>query len=55
MDFKPDADMLYIAFGSADGEIDCPAGFHQFVASKASWFDILDELPEHDEWSDESV
>ncbi|MDE0987966.1 MAG: hypothetical protein OSA83_01930 [Pseudomonadales bacterium] len=55
MDFKPDADMLYIAFGSADGEIDCPAGFHQFVASKASWFDIHDELPQHDEWPDESV
>lgn len=55
MDFQPDADMFYIALGSVDGEIDCPAGFHQFVASRNPWFDIHDELPQHDEWPDESV
>lgn len=36
-----------------DGDLDCPTGFHQFVASKAPWFKIHDDLPQYDEWPDE--
>jgi hypothetical protein len=33
-----------------DGDLECPDGFHQFVGSKAPWFEITDGLPEHDGW-----
>jgi len=52
VDFKPEADMLYITLGTVDGDVDYPLGFHQFVGSKAPWFEITDDLPQHDEWSD---
>ncbi len=50
VDFKPEADMLYLALGTVDGEVTCPPGFHQFVGSKAPWFEITDDLPQHDGW-----
>jgi len=53
VDFKPEADMLYITLGTVDGEVKCPPGFHQFVGSKALWFEISDDLPQHDGWPDE--
>ena len=53
VDFKPEADMLYITMGTVIGEVECPPGFHQFVGSKAPWFEICDDLPQHDEWPDE--
>jgi hypothetical protein len=40
VDYKPDADMLYIALGAVDRQIES----HQYVNSKASWFHISDEL-----------
>lgn len=52
VDYKPDASMLYIALGAVDGDIKLPEGFHQFVDSKASWFHISDELPQHGEEPD---
>ena len=53
VDFKPEADMLYITLGTVDGEVSCPPGFHQFVGSKAPWYKICDDLPQHDEWPEE--
>ena len=53
VDFKTEADMLYIAMGTVDGNVKCPPGFHQFVGSKAPWFDICDDLPQHNNWPDE--
>ena len=53
VDFKPTTDMLYITLGTVDGDVKCPPGFHQFVGSKAPWFEICDELPQHDGWPDE--
>ena len=50
VDFKPEADMLYITLGTVDGEVDCPPGFHQFVGSKAPWFEIHDDLPQYEGW-----
>ena len=43
-------DMLYIAMGTVEGDAKCPPGFHQFVGSKAPWFEICDDLPQHDGW-----
>ena len=54
VDFKPEDDMLYITMGTVIGDVDCPPGFHQFVDSKASWFEICDDLPQHDEWPDQA-
>ena len=53
VDFKLETDMLYITLGTVDGDIRCPPGFHQFVGSKAPWFEISDDLPQYDEWPDE--
>jgi hypothetical protein len=55
VDFKPEADMLYITLGTVDGNIDCPDGFHQFVGSKAPWYEISDNLPQYDGWSPEDA
>ncbi len=55
VDFKPEADMLYITLGTVDGDIDLPDGLHQFVGSKAPWYEICDVLPQHDEWSPEDA
>ena len=48
VDFKPEQDMFYIAMGTLDGDVTLPPGFHQFVGSKAPWFEISDDLPQHD-------
>ena len=53
VDFKPEAEMLYITLGTVDGDVTCPPGFHQFVGSKAPWYQIHDDLPQHDAWPDE--
>ena len=53
VDFKPEVDMLYITLGGLDGDFVCPPGFPQFVGSKAPWFEITDDLPQHDAWPDE--
>ena len=55
VDFKPEADMLYITMGTVDGDVDCPIGYHQFVGSKAPWYEISDDLPQYDEWPDSSI
>jgi hypothetical protein len=53
VDFKPESHMLYIAMGTMDGDVDCPTGFHQFVGSKAPWFEITDTLPQHQGWPED--
>lgn len=50
VDFKAEADKLYIAMGTLDGDVTLPPGFHQFVGSKAPWYEITDDLPQYDEW-----
>jgi hypothetical protein len=37
VEFKPDAHMLYLALGTADGDFERPDAFHQFTGSKAPW------------------
>jgi len=41
--------MLYIALGTVGGDVGCPSGFHQFVGSKAPWYEICDDMPQYDE------
>lgn len=50
VDYKPEADMLYLAMGMIDGDVSLPPGYHQFTGSKARWFEISDDLPQHDGW-----
>ena len=53
LDFKPEPHMLYIALGTVNGDVKCPDGYHQFVGSKAPWFEIHDALPQYEGWPDE--
>ena len=52
VDYKPEQDFLYITMGTVDDEPECPAAYHQFVESKAPWYEICDNLPRHDTWRD---
>ncbi|HJR72463.1 MAG TPA: GFA family protein [Luteimonas sp.] len=40
---------MRLRLGSLDTPLGAPLGRHIFVASKADWFQILDDLPQHDE------
>ena len=53
VDFKSESHMLYITLGTVDGDVDCPPGFHQFVGSKAAWFEICDDMPQYDGWPED--
>ena len=41
--------------GTVDGDVDYPGGFHQFAGSKAPWYEISDDLPQHEGWPDEAM
>jgi 8-oxo-dGTP pyrophosphatase MutT (NUDIX family) len=43
-----DTEEIWIACGSLDGDPGCRPGSHIFVASKAAWFHLDDELPKFD-------
>lgn len=44
-------DVVRVRAGTLDEPIDSEIIFHQFVAYKASWWDIIDGLPKLDEYS----
>lgn len=46
-EIKPE--VIYIAMGTVDGEVSCPEAIHEFVGSKAPWYEISDELPQYQE------
>ena len=50
VDHKPDADLLYLCMGTVDGDPPRPRGYHQFVDSKAAWYEITDGLEQYSEW-----
>ena len=52
---KSDPHMIYLTMGAVDGDVVCPNGFHQFVGSKAPWFEITDDLPQYDGWPPEDL
>lgn len=43
-----DGDMVFMPIGNLDGNITRPLDSHIFASSKASWFDITDDAPQHD-------
>ena len=51
VDSEPDA--LYLAMGTVDGDPICPPAYHQFVGSKAPWYEISDDLPQYEVWADD--
>lgn len=53
VDFKTTVDMLYITLGTVDGDVKLPPGLHQFAGSKAPWYEITDDLPQHEGWPPE--
>ncbi len=42
-------DIFWLAIGTLDDDPAVPPGHHIFVNSKAPWFEITDDLPQHDE------
>ena len=40
--------LVYVAAGGFDSELQLRPSSHIFVGSKAPWFDINDELPQHE-------
>ncbi|MBI3447365.1 MAG: GFA family protein [Acidobacteria bacterium] len=45
----PDGDEISIRLGSIDGDPGIRPQFHTFVASRAAWDEILDDLPQYPE------
>ncbi len=50
---ESEPDELYLTMGTVDGEPECPPGYHQFVGSKAPWYEICDDLPQYDVWAED--
>lgn len=52
--FEPDEspDLVWVAAGGLDSESQVRPDAHIFVGSKAPWFDIDDDLPQHEVDSD---
>lgn len=53
VDYKPEANVLYLTMGTVDGNPDCPPDYHQFAGSKAPWYQITDKNPQYDAWPDD--
>ena len=47
-------DVLYLALGTTDGDPKCRPSMHIFVGSKAPWYEITDDLPQHEAWTYDS-
>ena len=47
-DYKPNPDELYITMGTVEGDPKCPPAYHEFVGSKAPWYELCDDLPKYD-------
>ena len=45
---KPE--MYYVSAGALDEDVILPKAHHVFVKSKASWYDITDDLKQHNEY-----
>lgn len=42
-------EFFYLAMGTVDGDPQVPVAYHEFVGSKASWYDITDDLDQYRE------
>ena len=52
--YNPEPDLIYLTMGTVHGKPASPPAYHQFVGSKAPWFEITDGLPQHDAWPDDN-
>lgn len=43
---------VYVSLGAMAENSGIRPAYHEFVGSKADWFDIQDSLPKFEEWSD---
>jgi hypothetical protein len=43
---KDEPGVAYLTLGCVEGNPDLPAGYHQFVDSKARWLEIRDDQPQ---------
>jgi len=43
---------VYVSLGAIAEDSGIRPAYHEFVGSKADWFDIQDSLPKFEEWSD---
>ncbi len=50
---ESEPDEIYLAMGTVNGDPACPPGYHQYVGSKAPWYEICDDLPQYDIWSED--
>jgi len=50
---KDYSEFAYVCLGALDDDHDIRPGYHEFVGSKASWFDIHDSLPQFEDWSND--
>ena len=52
-DSLPEPNALYITLGTVNGDPKCPLGYHEYVGSKAPWYQIKDQQPQFDTEPDE--
>ena len=45
------SDFVYVCLGAVDDHGDIHPGYHEFVGSKAGWFEVHDSLPQFEGWS----
>ena len=43
---KDESGAIYLSMGAIDGDPPRPPGYHIYVGSKASWYEIQDDLPQ---------
>lgn len=44
---------VYVSLGTMAEGSDIRPAYHEFVASKADWYEILDSLPQFERWADD--
>jgi len=47
-----DPHVLYFTLGTVDGDPGCRPECHIFVGSRAPWFEIHDDLPQFETWTE---
>ena len=50
--WKSEPHLVYVTLGTVKGDPIYPPAYHIFTGSKASWYRIADDLPQHETWED---
>jgi hypothetical protein len=51
--YKSEPDVLYVTMGTIEGDPGCRPEAHIFAGSIAPWYEIADDLPQFDTWTDQ--